>query len=175
MKKFVCMMIVFALTITTVTALAEFVAYTDRDGDFTFTYDTDVFEVTFEDYQSDDDDNLVLVLSGKVETWGNVFIQFTRVEFDEEDLYTMQEAEQELINNTGATKGEWNGFYDVLMYGIDDEECIEQTYVITCSDDETLSILIHVDKIEDELSAKERDDQISAVVDTVVFLDQDDD
>ena len=175
MKKFVCMMMVFVLAIATVTALAESATYTDRDGDFTFTYDADVFEITSEDYQSDDDDNLVLVLGGKVEAWGNVFIQFTRVEFDEEDLESMQEAEQELIDNAGATKGEWNGFYDVLMYGFEDEECIEQTFVIPCTDDETLSILIHADKIEDEAAAMERDDQISAVVDTLVFLDQDKD
>ena len=175
MKKLVCMMIVFALAIAAVTALAESATYTDRDGDFTFTYDADVFEITSEDYQSDDDDDLVLVLGGKVEAWGNVFIQFTRVEFDEDDLESMQEAEQELIDNAGATKGEWNGFNDVLMYGFDDDECIEQTFVIPCTDDETLSILIHADKIEDEEAAMARDDQISAVVDTLVFLDQDKD
>ena len=172
MKKLVCMMIVFVLAIAAVTALAESATYTDRDGDFTFTYDADVFEITSEDYQSDDDDNLVLVLGGKVEAWGNVFIQFTRVEFDEDDLESMQEAEQELIDNAGATKGKWNGFNDVLMYGFDDEESFEQTFVIPCTDDETLSILIHADKIEDEEAAMERDDQISAVVDTLVFLDQ---
>ena len=81
-------------------------------------------------------------------------------------------AERELIDNAGATKGEWNGFYDVLMYGFEDEECIEQTFVIPCTDDETLSILIHADKIADEAAAMERDDQISAVVDTLKFLDQ---
>ena len=104
MKKFVCMMIVFVLAVATVTALAESATYTDRDGDFTFTYDADVFEIISEDYQSDDEGSLVLVLGGKVEAWGNVFIQFTRVEFDEEDLESMQEAEQELIDNAGATK-----------------------------------------------------------------------
>ena len=175
MKKLVCMMIVFALALTAVAAVAETATYTDRSDDFTFTYDADVFEITSEDYQSDDDDNLVLVLGGKVEAWGNVFIQFTRVEFDEEDLDSMQAAEQELIDNAGATKGEWNGFYDVLMYGFDDEECTEQTFVIPCTDDETLSILIHADKIEDEATAMERDDQISAVLDTLKFLDQDED
>ena len=175
MKKFVCMMIVFALAVAAVAALAEPAAYTDRDGDFTFTYDTDAFEITSEEYQSDDDDDLVLVLGGKVEAWGNVFLQFTRVDFDEEDLGAMQEAEQELINNAGATKGEWNGFYDVLMYGFDDEESTEQTFVIPCTDDETLSILIHADKLEDEAAAMERDDQISAVLDTLAFLDQDED
>lgn len=37
-------------------------------------------------------------------------------------------------------------------------------------DDETLSILVHVDKIEDETVAMERDDQISAVLDTLAFI-----
>ena len=61
------------------------------------------------------------------------------------------------------------------MYGFDDEESFEQTFVIPCTDDETLSILIHADKIEDEAAAMERDDQISAVVDTLAFLGQDKD
>ena len=73
MKKLMSMMIVFALAIAAVTALAEPATYTDRDGDFTFTYDADMFEIVSEEYQSDDDDNLVLVLGGKVEAWGNVF------------------------------------------------------------------------------------------------------
>ena len=175
MKKFACMMIVFVLAIATVTALAEPATYTDRDGDFTFTYDADLFEIASEDYQSDEDDNLVLVLSGKVEAWGNVFIQFTRAEIDYEDVESLQSAEQELIENAGATKGEWNGFNDVLMYGFEDEESTEQTFVIPCTDDETLSIMIHADKIEDETVAMERDDQISAVVDSLKFLEEEDD
>ena len=48
MKKLVCMMIVFVLAIAAVTALAESATYTDRDGDCTFTYDADVFEITAE-------------------------------------------------------------------------------------------------------------------------------
>ena len=175
MKKLVSMMIVFVLALTAVAATAETATYTDRDNDFTFSYDADAFEITFEDYQSDDDDNLVLVLGGKVEAWGNVFIQFTRVDYSEDDIEAMQSAEQELIDNFGATKGEWNGFYDVLMYGFDDEESTEQTFVIPCDDDETLSILVHTDKIEDEATAMARDDQISAVLDTLEFIDLDKD
>ena len=66
-------------------------------------------------------------------------------------------------------------FYSLplVQYGFDDEECTEQTFVIPCTDDETLSILIHADKIEDEAAAMERDDQTSAVLDTLKFLDQD--
>ena len=170
MKKLVCMMIVFVLALTAVAAVAETATYTDRDNDFTFSYDTDVFEITFEEYQGDDDPGLVLALGGKVEAWGNVFIQFTRVGYSEEDAEATQAAEQELIDNMGATKGEWNGFYDVLMFGFDDEESTEQTFVIPCADDETLSILVHADKIEDEATAMARDDQISAVLDTLAFI-----
>ena len=173
MKKLFCMMIVFALAIAAVSALAETATYTDRADDFTFVYDTDCFEITQEEYQSEDDDDLVLVLGGKVEAWGQVFIQMNRVALDLEDeeaVAAYEAAEQELIKGAGATKGEWNGFQDVLMYAFDDEECLEQTFVIPTTDGETLSILVHVDKIEDEDAAMERDDQISAVLDTLEFI-----
>ena len=169
MKKLIGVLIVLALS--TVAALAEPVAYTDRADDFTFTYDPDVFEIVQEEYQSEEDDDLVLVLSGKDEAWGNVFIQFTRTAVNAEDAEASRAAEEELISGMGATKGEWNGFYEVLMYSAEDEESFEQTFVIPCTDDETLAILVHVDKIEDEEAAVNRDDQISAVLDTLAFIE----
>ena len=178
MKKFFCMLIVFALAITAVSALAEPATYTDRDEDFTFTYDTDYFEITHEEYQSEDDDDLVLALGGKVEAWGHVLIQMTRVALDLEDEEAVaadQAAVQSLIEEAGATRGEWNGFQDVLMYAYDDEESFEQVFVIPCTDDETLSIMIQVDKIEDEDAAMARDDQISAVLDTLTFIEPEED
>lgn len=174
MKKLICMAIVFAMAFAAVAALAETETYTDRADDFTFTYDTDAFEIAMEDYQSDEDDDLVLVLSGKDEAWGEVFIQMTRTLLDVEDeeaIEAYNEAEEELISGLGATKGEWNGFNEVLMYTIDDEEFTEQTFVIPCTDDETLTILIHTEKIEDEEAAMARDDQISAVLDSLAFVE----
>ncbi len=171
MKRLVCVIIVFALA--AVAALAEPAVYTDRSDDFTFTYDTDAFEIVREDYQSDDDDDLVLVLSGKDPAWGSAFIQFTRTALDpddEEAANASRAAEEELISGLGATRGEWNGFPEVLMYAVDDDESIEQTFVIPCTDDETLAILVHVDRIGDEAAAMARDDQISAVLDTLAFI-----
>lgn len=173
MRKLVCLMIVFALAIAATAALAETATYTDRSNDFTFTYDDEHFEITFEDYQADDDDDLMLVLGGKDEAWGNVFIQMSRVDIDfddAEEFAAYKEAEEQLISGAGATKGEWNGFQDVLMYEFDDEECLEQSFTIPC-DDETLSILVHSDKIGDEEAAMARDDQISAVLDSLKFID----
>lgn len=175
MKKLACIMIVFALAVTAVAALAESATYTDRSEDFTFTYDTDAFEITCEDYQDDDDDDLVLVLTGKDAAWGEVFIQMTRTELDPDDeaeAAAYKAAEEELISSFGATKGEWNGFYEVLMYTFEDDEALEQTFVIPCTDDETLAILVHVDKIEDEEAAMARDDQISAVLDSLEFIEE---
>ncbi len=174
MKKFICTVIAFALAFTAVAALAETATYTDRSEDFTLAYDTDAFEITLEDYQADDDDNLILVLSGRNEAWGEVFIQFTRTELeDEEDVKASQEAEAQLIAGMGATKGEWNGFYDVLMYTAEDETCTEQSFVIPCTDDETMAILVHVENIEDEEAVMARDDAISAVLDSLTFIVED--
>jgi len=173
MKKLFCMVIVLALAISAVAALAETTTYTDRADDFTFTYDTDYFEITQEEYQSDEDDDLVLVLGGKDKAWGNVFIQMTRTALDvenEEAMAAVAAAEQELIDGAGATKGEWNGFQDVLMYAFDDEDAFEQTFVVPSTRDETLTILVHTDKIEDEEAAMVRDDQISAVLDSLQFV-----
>ena len=178
MKKLFCLMLVFALTLAAATALAESATYTDRANDFTFTYDTDCFEITSEEYQSEEDDDLVLVLGGKDEAWGQVFIQMSRVALnpdDEEEVAAFQAAEESLISGAGAVKGEWNGFEDVLMYAFDDEDATEQTFVIHVDDDETLSIMVHVDKIEDEDVAMARDDQISAVLDTLAFIEEPED
>ncbi len=60
-----------------------------------------------------------------------------------------------------------------LMYGFDDEECTEQTFVIPCADDETLASLIRADRIADEAAAMARDDQIGAGLDALAFPDQD--
>ncbi len=76
MRKFACLMIVFILALTAAVALAESATCTDRSDDINFIHDTDAFEIALEDYQSDNDDNLVPVLGGRVEAWGNVFIQF---------------------------------------------------------------------------------------------------
>lgn len=176
MKKLVCTAIALALAFTAIAALAEPATYTDRSKDFTLTYEADDFEITTEEYQADDDDNLVLVLGGKNEAWGEVFIRFIRTELDTDaDLKAHQDAEAELIAGVGATKGEWNGFHDVLMYAIEDEECTEQSFVISCSDDETMAILVHVENIEDEEAIMERDDQISAVLGSLTFIEDDDD
>ena len=174
MKKIISLILVAILALTAAFALAESATFTDRADDFTFTYDTEAFEITLEEYQSETDDDLVLVLSGRNEAWGNVFIQMNRVALDvenEEAMAAYREAEEALIEGAGATRIEWNGFAEVLTYSFDDEECVEQTFVIPCTDDETLSILIHADKIEDEEIAMERDDRISAVLDSLKFVE----
>ena len=151
-------------------ALAELTTYTDRDEDFSFDYDTDQFEITLEDYADDSEDaDLVLILSAKNPDWGAVDIQFLRLQ---EDVFS-PEARAELEKALGLTleQGSLNDINDVYMYNYEENGVTEQSYIIQYDEKETLTIDVMADQLDDEETARLRDESIDAVLKSIKLID----
>ena len=164
MKKLFAL-IVAALLALSATAFAE----TYRSDDITFEYDEKAFEVSLDDRT---DDETTVVLHGKNEAWGNTFISFYLKDLDDgEQFPTMEEMSQ--IPDTTVTQGDWNGYKNVFMYTIEDEDGTSDSFFIApVADDDgeiedILTVEISVSRIDDEETAMARDDAISAVVDSL--------
>ena len=85
-------------------------------------------------------------------------------------------AEIEAALDTSVDQGEWNGFEDMFMYSVADEQYFEQVFIAPVVDDDgeidgILTINVRVEKTDDEETGMNRDDAISAVLDTLELLD----
>ena len=145
-------------------------SYTDRAGAFTFSYDPDAFVIADEEYQDDaEDSDLVLTMNGTYAFWGNTVIQFQKTKIENPEGFDDSFAE---IEKAGieVTRGEWNGFEDVHMYAFDDEDSLEQRFIVRPEEGVSLAVIVMVDKLDDEEMSMARDDAISAVLDTLTWL-----
>lgn len=145
-------------------------SYTDRAGAFTFSYDPNAFVIAGEEYQDDaEDSDLVLTVNGTFASWGNTVIQFQKTKIENPEGFDDSFAE---IEEAGieVTHGEWNGFEDVHMYAFDDEDSLEQRFIVRPEEDASLAVIVTVDKLDDEETSMARDDAISAVLDTLSWL-----
>lgn len=146
-------------------------SYTDRAGAFTFAYDPDAFVITGEEYQDDaEDSDLLLTMKGTYAFWGDAVIQFQKTKIEDPAGFDDSFA---AIGEAGieVTHGEWNGFEDVHMYAFDDGESLEQRFIARPEEDVSLAVIVTVDKLDDEEMSMARDDAISAVLDTLSWLD----
>lgn len=165
MKKMLALIMATLLALSTA-AFAE--AY--RSDDITFEYDEKNFEISLDDRT---DDETTVVLHGKNEAWGNTFISFYLKDLDDGETFpTMADMSQ--IPDTTVTQGDWNGYKNVFMYTLEyDDGTSEHFFTAPVMDDDDkevedlLTVHIGVTKIEDESVAMERDDAISAVVDSL--------
>ena len=176
MKKTFAMLLVVAM-ILTCSALGETKTYTNPDNDVTFMYDDAVMEISLED---ETDDELMVVLNGKDAAWGNAYVKIHLGDLDEDNGDTFPTladfAEMEANLNTTVTQGDWNGFKNVFSYTIDDGDALEQVFIAPVYDDDNevediLTITIGIDKIANEEAGMNRDDAISAVLDSLKILD----
>lgn len=146
-------------------------SYTDRAGAFTFSYDPDAFVIAGEEYQDDaEDSDLVITMNGTYAFWGNTMIQFQKTKIEDPEDFDDSFAE---IEEAGieVTRGEWNGFQDVHMYAFDDEDSLEQRFIVRPEEGVSLAVIVMVDKLDDEEMSMARDDAISAVLDTLSWRD----
>ncbi len=172
MKKVFAVMLVCALMLTSA-ALAAPVDY-KGDDDLSFTYDSDAFEMAFEDKT---DDELTVVLDGTKEDWGEYAISFYLSEIDDEDstFPTPEEfAELEEALGIEVTQGEWNSFKNVYSYAMDEDGVNAQTFIVPLYDDDdaneiesALTVTVYAEALENAEAAQLRDDAISAVLDTL--------
>ena len=159
MKKMIALMMIAAMLLTAVAFAEEY-----RCERIAFTYDENFFEISYDDV-GENDDHLV-VLSSKNEEQDNAYIRFyTYMQAEGEQIPTA-ESVQELYPDAEVTQGEWNGFYDVVMFDNGDEF----TYLVPLTTGEVLTVGVGVTEIEDEDVAAYRDDMISAVLDTLEII-----
>ena len=121
------------------------------------------------------EENLV-ILTGKEAAWGNTFIRIHLRELDDGEQFPTKD-EFTPIADVEVTQGDWNGYKNVFMYTIEDEDGTSDSFFIApVADDDgeiedILTVVIGVNAIEDEDTAMERDDMISAVMDTLMVND----
>ena len=124
-----------------------------------------------EEYQDDaEDSDLVLTMNGTYAFWGNTMIQFQKTKIEDPEDFDDSFAE---IEEAGieVAHGEWNGFEDVHMYAFDDEDSLEQRFIVRPEEGVSLAVIVMVDKLDDEEMSMARDDAISAVLDTLSWRD----
>ena len=168
MKKLIAMLMA-ALLALSAAAFAE----TYRSDDLAFEYDEKVFEITKDDVFDNETD---VVVYGTNEAWGKTYVNFYLKDLEDgEKLPTADELGAE--NNTTVTQGEWNGYKNVLMYTLEGDDGMTRSFfVIPVMDDDNevedlLTVQIGVSKIDDEAILMERDDAISAIVDSLKLDD----
>jgi len=165
MKKLIAVLMA-ALLALSAAAFAE----TYRSDDISFEYDENAFEISLDDRT---DDETTVVLYGKNEAWGHTFVSFYLKDLEDGEKFpTMEEMSQ--IPDTTLTQGEWKGYKDVFMYTIENDDGTTEyffTAPVKDNDDneveDLLTVHIGVSKIDDEAVLQERDDAISAIVDSL--------
>ena len=166
MKKFFAILMIAVLALS-----ATAFAATYTSDDISFEYDDSAFEIAMDDRT---DDETLVILDGKNEAWGNTYIRIYLAELrDGETVPTMEEFAE--MPDTEVTQGEWNGYSDVFMYTLNNEDdgSSQHFFIAPLADEDDgevedlLTVEISITDIEDEDVAMERDDLISAVVDSL--------
>ena len=173
-RKLIVALLTVALALTGIAAFAA--TYTDPDEEITFQYDESFFAIDTEDIT---DDELLVVLGFADEAWGEGYIRVHLQDLEDGEAFPTLDDFAEIEESLGVevTQGDWDGFVDVFMYTIDEEDTLEQVCIVPVFDaedgeiEEILTVNVAVEKLEDEGVAMERDDQISAVLDTLQFVE----
>ena len=170
MKKFFAILLVAILALST----AAFAVTYNHDGDIRFEYDDAKFDISMDDHTDDED---LVILSGKDAAWGETFIRIHLDDLHDGETFPTMDEFTAMPDAKDLTQGEWNGFKDVFMYTVEYEDGASEHYFIApVTDDDgevedILTVIIGISPIEDEEIAMERDDLISAVVDTLKIDD----
>ena len=171
MKKIIAMLIAAILALS---ATAAFAATYTHEDDIRFEYDENAFEIVSEDYTDDED---MIILDGKDAAWGNTYISIHLGELRDGETAPTMDDFTVMPDAKDLTQGEWNGFKDVFMYTVEYEDGASEHYFIApIADDDgevedILTVIVSVTEIEDEAVTMERDDLISAVLDSLKLGD----
>ena len=123
------------------------------------------------DDHTDDED--LIILDGKDAAWGNTFIRIHLADLDDGERFPTMDSFTAMPDAKDLTQGEWNGFKDVFMYTVESEDGASEHFFIAPVIDndgeveDILTVNIGTSPIEDEDTLMARDDQISAVLDTL--------
>ena len=166
MKKLLAMLLVAILALSA----TAFAATYNHEDDISFEYDENAFELSMDDHIETED---LVILSGKDAAWGATFIRIHLQDMDDDVALPTLESIKAMPDTTDISQGEWNGFKDVIMYNVTYEDGASENYFIAPVVDEDgevedlLTVIIGVTKMDDEDAAMNRDDLISAVVDSL--------
>ena len=163
----------FAILIAAVLALsctAAFAATYTHDDDIRFEYDDTKFEIGMDDHTEDED---LVILDGKDAAWGNTFIRIHLADLRDSETFPTMDEFAAMPDAKDLTQGEWNGFRNVFMYTVEyDDGGLEHYFIAPVFDEDgevedILTVNIGVSQLDDEDAVMARDDQISAVLDTL--------
>ena len=166
MKKLFAMILAAILTLSTAAFAAT---YRYDDDDIVFNYDENIFEIEEDDHTDDEDS---IVLATKDDYLGQTYVRIYLRDLEDGEKFPTA-AEFTPLADVEVTQGEWNGYKDVFMYTIEDEDgTSDNFFIVPIYDDDgeiedSLTIEICVTKVEDEEAAMLRDDAISEIVDTL--------
>ena len=166
MKKLFAMLLIATLTLS---AVAFAATYRYDGDDIVFTYDENIFEIVEDDHTDDEDS---IVLATKDDYLGQTYVRIYLRDLEDGEKFPTA-AEFTPLADVEVTQGEWNGYKDVFMYTIEDEDgTSDNFFIVPIYDDDgeiedSLTIEICVTKVEDEEAAMLRDDAISEIVDTL--------
>ena len=159
------------------TELTGFVDYVCPDDcGLQFTYDADALEIVFEDY-ADDEEKVVLGCTNA--DWGDGYIIVYLADESEDRTFPTQESFAELESNLN-TKVEqlesWGNFTDVFTFTYVLDDITETQFIAPVYDDDgeiekLLSVTVNTSALEDEEADMARSDAISAVIDSLVVVD----
>ena len=167
MNKFFAILIAAVLALSCTAAFAA--TYTHED-DIRFEFDDAKFEITMDDHADDED---LVILTGKDAAWGDTFIRIHLADLHDGETFPTMDEFAAMPDAKDLTQGEWLGFKDVFMYTVEyDDGTSEHYFIAPVTDDDgeiedILTVNIGISPIEDENTAMERDDLISAVVDSL--------
>ena len=167
MNKFFAVLIAAVLALSCTAAFA--VTYIHED-DITFDYDETSFRIGMDDHTDDED---LVILDGTNEAWGETFIRIHLADLRDGETFPTMDDFTAMPGAKDLTQGEWNGFKDVVTYTVEYEDGTAEHYFIApVADDDgeiedVLTVIIGLKALDDEDAAMARDDQISAVLDTL--------
>ena len=166
MNKFFAILIAAVLALSCTAAFAATYTYED---DIRFEYDEAAFEISMDDHTDDED---LVILAGKDAAWGETFIRIHLADLHDGETFPTMDEFVAMPDAKDLIQGEWNGYKDVFMYTVEYEGGAEHYFIAPVTDDDgevedILTVEIGISPIEAEDAAMERDDLISAVVDSL--------
>ena len=170
MKKLFAMILAAILTLSTAAFAAT---YRYDDDDIVFNYDENIFEIEEDDHTDDEDS---IVLATKDDYLGQTYVRIYLRDLEDGEKFPTA-AEFTPLADVEVTQGEWNGYKDVFMYTIEDEDGTSDNFFIVpiYDDDGEIDDILTVDiggpVIDDEDAATESSDLTSEVVDTLRIID----
>jgi len=171
MKKFIAILVAVILALS---ATAFAATYTNRDRDLTFEYDDTKLKI---DLESETDDDLIVMLKPTDAAWGEETSLTIHLTDARDNTPVPSVSDFDGMGEEPATQGEWNGFKDVVMCTYPEGNHTNSVFNIPIFDredgelEETLTIIVSTSPIEDEAVITERDDNISAVLDSLKVID----